>query len=125
MSGGFPSFRREFPETKLDPTQPNPIIADEASPEEYEQNLAMEIKQKDQTKEEAPGIDEEEDEEEQEPAPGPADMRAALELLHRGLQESDYPAFEEFWRIEKDIKKHLSVKFPRKQTTLSSFFKTT
>ena len=97
-------------------------VAEEASMEEIEENLAITIKEKDGAVEE--DVVEAEDEEELEPAPGSSEMRAALDVLHRGLQETDFPAFDEFWRMEKTIKQHLTEKFTPKQTTLSMFFKT-
>lgn len=95
------------------------VIAEEASLEEVEDNLAMAIKEKDEAVEE----DEEELEDELEPAPGASEMRAALDVLHRGLQEADLPVFDEFWRMEKIIKEQLAEKFPPKQTTLHMFFR--
>ena len=68
----------------------------------------MAIKEKDEAVEE----DEEELEDELEPAPGASEMRAALDVLHRGLQEADLPVFDEFWRMEKIIKEQLAEKFP-------------
>ena len=95
------------------------VIAEEASLEEVEDNLAMAIKEKDEAVEE----DEEELEDELEPAPGASEMRAALDVLHRGLQEAALPVFDEFWRMEKIIKEQLAEKFPPKQTTLHMFFR--
>lgn len=93
----------------------------DVSLKDVEEHLVQKIKDKENEEEEHE--EEEQEDGEQDPPPSVAQMRTALNLLHRGLQESDFPAFNEFWNMEKTIKQHFRHKYPPKQTSIDLFFR--
>ena len=98
-------------------------ITEEKNEEKFEEELVDQIAEKERQKDAFIAIEEDDGEDEdQDPPPTAVQMRAALYTLERGLQASDFEKFDDFWRMQKDIKEHLKRNFQPKQTTLDRFF---
>ena len=89
-------------------------IAEELTEENFEEQLVSRF----QPIQAEPTLEPEEEEE----APTAGQMRAAIDLLERGLQASAFPDIDSFRKTTKAIREHLRVVFPPTQLKIDSFF---